>query len=338
MRRRGSEMRKVTLRSLWDHKRRLVSTVISVLLGVAFMCGTLVFTDTIERRLRRPLRPDERGDRRACPGRCGRRRAVRRPATSAPPSTPRSCDTVREVDGVAAARAVRRHRQLQLEAARHRRRRRRLEPGPADAHPVVGRRRRRSTPTTSPTGSRPPEADDEVAINVAAAEDGGFEVGDTVPIYTQDGHRRVRAGRHLPLRHRPEQRRVPSRSPSRSTPRPAPRRDPRGRINNVFARGDDDVSSEQLTARIAEVIPGDAEALTGEDYGDQTAEEVTAGFSFFTQILVIFAGIALLVGIVHHLQHLPDPPGPAHAGAGAASGDRRQPRPGAAARCSSRPS
>ena len=40
-------MRKVTLRSLWGHKRRLISTVVSVLLGVAFMCGTLVFTDTI---------------------------------------------------------------------------------------------------------------------------------------------------------------------------------------------------------------------------------------------------------------------------------------------------
>ena len=41
-------MRKVTLRSLWEHKRRLISTVVAILLGVAFMSGTFVFADTID--------------------------------------------------------------------------------------------------------------------------------------------------------------------------------------------------------------------------------------------------------------------------------------------------
>ena len=41
-------MLRVTLRSLWEHKRRLVSTVLAVVLGVAFMTGTFVFADTID--------------------------------------------------------------------------------------------------------------------------------------------------------------------------------------------------------------------------------------------------------------------------------------------------
>ena len=30
-------MRRVTLRSIWEHKRRLISTVVAIVLGVAFM-------------------------------------------------------------------------------------------------------------------------------------------------------------------------------------------------------------------------------------------------------------------------------------------------------------
>ena len=45
-----------TLRSLWSHKRRLISTCIAVILGVAFMAGTLVLSATINQRVRRPVR------------------------------------------------------------------------------------------------------------------------------------------------------------------------------------------------------------------------------------------------------------------------------------------
>jgi putative ABC transport system permease protein len=40
---------KTTLRTLWSHKRRLISTALSILLGVAFMAGTLVLSDTINK-------------------------------------------------------------------------------------------------------------------------------------------------------------------------------------------------------------------------------------------------------------------------------------------------
>ena len=40
-------MPKITLRSMWDHKRRLVATTIAVVLGVAFMSGTFILSDTL---------------------------------------------------------------------------------------------------------------------------------------------------------------------------------------------------------------------------------------------------------------------------------------------------
>src|SRR5688500_10404430 len=44
-------MRTLTMRGLLAHKRRLVSTVIAVVLGVAFMAGSLIFTDTMKQSL-----------------------------------------------------------------------------------------------------------------------------------------------------------------------------------------------------------------------------------------------------------------------------------------------
>src|ERR687883_748823 len=37
----------LTRKSLWAHKRRLLGTLLAVLLGVAFLSGTLVLSDTL---------------------------------------------------------------------------------------------------------------------------------------------------------------------------------------------------------------------------------------------------------------------------------------------------
>ena len=42
-------MRRLTLTNLWAHKRRAVGTALAVVLGVAFLCATLVLGDTLDR-------------------------------------------------------------------------------------------------------------------------------------------------------------------------------------------------------------------------------------------------------------------------------------------------
>ncbi|MBD0324555.1 MAG: ABC transporter permease, partial [Aldersonia sp.] len=44
-----SPMRKVSLRNLAAHKLRLILTLLSVVLGTAFVAGSFVFTDTLQR-------------------------------------------------------------------------------------------------------------------------------------------------------------------------------------------------------------------------------------------------------------------------------------------------
>ena len=44
----GKAMRRVSRRSLVAHKVRLALTVISVVLGTAFVAGSFVFTDTLK--------------------------------------------------------------------------------------------------------------------------------------------------------------------------------------------------------------------------------------------------------------------------------------------------
>ncbi|MEO7077619.1 MAG: ABC transporter permease, partial [Rhodococcus sp. (in: high G+C Gram-positive bacteria)] len=45
----ANPMRKVSLRNLAAHKVRLALTVLSVVLGTAFVAGSFVFTDTLQR-------------------------------------------------------------------------------------------------------------------------------------------------------------------------------------------------------------------------------------------------------------------------------------------------
>src|SRR5687767_13230553 len=54
-------MLRTTLRGLAAHKFRLLSTALSVLLGVAFMAGTFVLTDTLDRSLDKVFVDAEKG-------------------------------------------------------------------------------------------------------------------------------------------------------------------------------------------------------------------------------------------------------------------------------------
>ena len=56
--------------------------------------------------------------------------------------------------------------------------------------------------------------------------------------------------------------------------------------------------------------------------------QIKEALGFFNTFLLVFAGISLFVGALHHPQHVLDPRGPAHPGAGPAPGPGRQPAPG----------
>src|SRR5260370_41460803 len=57
----GPEMLNVTFKSLWARKRRLAGTFVAVLLGVAFLSGTLVLGDTLRANFDRLVPTSTRG-------------------------------------------------------------------------------------------------------------------------------------------------------------------------------------------------------------------------------------------------------------------------------------
>jgi putative ABC transport system permease protein len=65
---------------------------------------------------------------------------------------------------------------------------------------------------------------------------------------------------------------------------------------DVWVTAKDGVSQEELRDQVAAQLPQDVEAVTGDDAADESASELLKAITFLTTFLLIFAGIALVVG------------------------------------------
>jgi putative ABC transport system permease protein len=66
-------------------------------------------------------------------------------------------------------------------------------------------------------------------------------------------------------------------------------------FNVIWVTAKDGVSQEELTAQAKGVLPDGFEALTGDDAAEEAAGPLLQGIDFLTTFLLIFAGIALVV-------------------------------------------
>ena len=223
---RGAELLKrspdaaLTLRGLAARKLRTALTALAVVLGVALISGTYIFTDTINRSFDDDL---QRRRTRASTSRSRRsRRSTAATTATAAAARRRACST-----------------QVRAVARRRRGRGRRLRPTATilDKHGKrIGARRRaelhrlgaadqRFDPFNYVAGPRRRATADEVAIDKATADEEGFKVGDTVArrrraaaqaVYRLVGIAQVRRRRLVRRRQRsrsctlPEAQRVPA--------------------------------------------------------------------------------------------------------------------------------
>ena len=276
------------------HKSRLITTFLAVSLGVAFIGGVLVLTDTVnstfddlfsdvyaEHRRGRAL---ERGDR---PG-LRRRRRGPRPDRREPAR--RGARRRRRGRGRRVGRRLRPH---------HRQGRRRgRQPGHGRAHlrRQLARVARCSTRSTISDG-QPPSSDDEVVIDRGCGR--GHGLRGRRHGRGPDPHRRqgVHAVRHRPVR----QRRQPGRRLVRHVDRRggpgAAGRARQGRHDRRGGRG------RHLPARAGVPDPGRArratpgvEVITGQQITEETQDDIQQALGFLTIFLGFFALIALVVG------------------------------------------
>src|SRR5918996_3151967 len=174
-------MGRVTVKGLLAHKLRFALTALAVMLGVAFMSGTMVLTDTISRTFDNLFADVNRGtdayvrSRESLTGSFGGDRQRGR----IPASLVREIETV---DGAADAEG-----NLQFYAQLV------DKQGDAIGTPEQGAPTfgfnwgtvRRLNPFRLEPGSGAPQGPDEVVIDAGSAKDGPFKVGDRVTILTQ---------------------------------------------------------------------------------------------------------------------------------------------------------
>ncbi|MFD0149728.1 ABC transporter permease [Streptomyces sp. NPDC127132] len=280
---------RLTLSSLRAHRRRFLGTFAAVLLGVAFLTGTLVMGDTLRASFDSMFTGATRGT-----------DAVVRSATTVTaageaqgtrgPVDADLADRIAQVPEVAAAAPL-------IEGAG--------QLLAADGTPVGGN----GPPTLAGNWiedealnpyrlaeGRTPHAPGEAVVNRGAAKAAGLRVGDTTVLRTPDpvrvtvvglatfggadgmgqvawaGLTRADAERYL-------------------TARP-------GEATSIAVRAGPGVSQEELVAALAPALPEGVEAITGQRAAEENTEMVSGRFlGLFTTFLLVFSGVAVLVSV-----------------------------------------
>ncbi|KQX57824.1 MULTISPECIES: ABC transporter permease [unclassified Streptomyces] len=278
-------MFRTALRNVLAHKARLLMTVLAVMLGVAFVSGTLVFTDTLSSAFRNQsaksyddvavaveMYPDAEE------------------ARKAPGLSQQDVDKVAKLDGVASVTprvdgfAGVPDKDGKLIGSGWSNKGTNFAPG------KDGKDRAYSFTT----GTGPADAG-QVALDRATADKGGYKVGDTVRVATngpvkeytlsgvfttEDGA--VNAGGSLVV--------FDTSVAQKLYLKPGYFRD----MTVTAAPGADDA---KLLAEVVKVVPKAASAQTGQALADEQAKQIESGLGALNQILLGFAGIALFVGI-----------------------------------------
>lgn len=277
------------LRGILAHKLRLAATATAVLLGVALMSGTLVFTDTVTRTFDNLF-----GDVYA-----GTDVVVRgQAAFEAPDNLGAQRDrvdatlvsTVAAIPGVAAAEGG------ILGYARLVDKNGDAMGDPAYGAPTLGYGWQQN-PDLNPfrlVSGRAPAAADEVVIDAKSARDAGFALGDTATVLVQGPPQQFRivgitkfgtadtpGGASVAA--------FTQETAQRLVAQP-------GTFDDIGIVGDSDVTPEVLASRIQAVLPSGVEAVTGAAVTAETTDAMHQALSFFTTFMLVFAGVALLVG------------------------------------------
>ncbi|WP_432000658.1 ABC transporter permease [Streptomyces sioyaensis] len=293
-------MLRTALRNVLAHKARLMMTALAVLLGVAFVSGTLVFGDTTANAFRtasaaslkdvavavqaQMSEPEPLPAGGPAKGGEGRSTTVLDAALA---------QKIRALPGVTAVRPTVNGEAILADK---------------DGRPVNADNPEKHLATNYQPGTagkdsrfplkegRAPAAAGELALDAKTAEKAGYRIGDTVRFAT-DGPAlakklvgivttddpRVAAGSTLAL--------FDTTTAQKLFLSP-------GRFHEIAVAARPGTDERALTARVQALLPADgATATSGPDLAAQQSAQITADTQFLTKTLLAFAGISLFVGV-----------------------------------------
>ncbi len=278
-------MFKLVLRSLTSHARRLIGTCSAVLLGVAFLSGTLILSDTLRASFDDVFTSANAGTDVVVRGaeKIGTDDMEQRSTVDA-----NLVDQVRATDGVADA-----------------------SPYYMGIGQIVGSNGETIGGEGPPTlagnwidddaltpyelaEGRAPARSGEVVIDRGAAEKGKISVGDTISVNVPDplevevvglltfsGQDSLGGATYTALY-------VDDAAAHLSV-------DP-GKVDQILVRAADGVSADQLATRLSDTLPATTEVITSSELTDEQTAAIGDDFlNFFEMFLLVFTGVALLV-------------------------------------------
>jgi putative ABC transport system permease protein len=283
-------MRQLLLRSLRERFRRTVLTSLAVVIGVALISGTLIFTDTISRSF------DEIGE-------VSYRGVAVAVTPAVPPGTPigeggdddRALprDVLRRVAGAEGVRGA--FGQIR---------------GRAIVYAADGRTRAggQGPPTilqsALPAGvggvsygtGRAPRSAGEVAFDAATVERAGVRVGDRVFVQGEGPRRAMRLVGEARLGGGTSFGGATIAIVTPATAADLLERTPREYWSQIVAQSASGTRDEVVAAAVQRAVGAAATVRTGEDQGARQSKEIKDRISFLPTILLVFAGIATFVG------------------------------------------
>ena len=281
-------MTSLALRNLGARKLRSFLTALAILLGVMMVAGTYVLTDTIEQSFDRIFAETNEGIDAVVTS----KEAVETDDGQEPPIDESVLDRVREAPGVALADGGIGDPQVAIIDKEGERIGGGGAPTFALSVSTSPEAEERFDPLTYVEGG-PPRTNAEVVIDKAAAENGGYEVGDTVTLAGKTEARQYElvgiatlgdiesfGGASLALLTLPEAQEITGKQ---------------GKLDQISVAAEDGVDQETLAKNVAAAVPAGVEVETGEENTENQQEDVGEFIGILQTALLVFAGVSLFV-------------------------------------------
>ncbi len=277
-------MAALTIRGLLSRKVRALLTGVAVLLGVAMISGTYVFTDTINSTFDKVFKEANDGVDAVISGRSEFDTENGAVSKEIPESL---VDRVKKVPGVLVAAG-----NVEDTAVIFKENGDQVKTG--GAPPLLFSRPPERFDPLNYVEGEPPASPSEVSLNKGTADRENLKVGDKVSLVGRSGRQNFTisglakfgdvesiGGATVAVVTLPEAQLLA---------------DQPGKVDSIRAAAEPGVTPAQLVSRIDRVMPDTVEVKTGQQDADDDTESVQNSLSFLNTLLLVFAGIAVFVG------------------------------------------
>ncbi|HTW13880.1 MAG TPA: FtsX-like permease family protein [Nocardioides sp.] len=282
-------MLRVSWRNLLAAKLRLLLTVTAATLGVAFVCGTFVLSDTMVKAFDELYGGLTSGTDVVVHAASAYDADVTTTGGQPRPLDDQVVDTVAAVPGVRAAEGAVSGYALILDPAGEP-----IQPGGAPTFATTIHATREMSGAARIRDGRPPEGPEEMVIDARTVDSAGFRLGDDVEVIFESGRRSFTLvgvvgfgendsilGATLAGFDLATSQRVLDRV---------------GLVDEVDVLAEPGVSVDELRDRVDAAVPAGVEVVTGEQVASDGTAAVEDALGIFTTVLLVFAGVAVLVG------------------------------------------